>query len=148
MLHLHAGPRIRCVTGCRSRVSVCMSTWLVYGSPLVRLFYRPRKQTSRGWDEVKQVSWRTSGILWFESAFLWPLGTRHQASTAQKEAATGSAGPRLRGRGQQGKAGLQLGDEWVACCLLQPTVGLPDLGFFLMHVFLPRVAGWHWPASV
>lgn len=48
MLHLHAGPRIMCVTGCRSRVSVCMSTWHVCGFPPVRLFYRPHKQTSRG----------------------------------------------------------------------------------------------------
>lgn len=70
MLHLHAGPRIRCVTGCRSRVSVCMSTWPVCGFPPVRLFYRPRKQTSRGWDEVKQVIQRTSGMICFKSVFV------------------------------------------------------------------------------
>lgn len=147
MLHLHAGPRIRCVTGCRSRVSVCMSTWLVCGSPPVRLFYRPRKRTSRGWDEVKQASRSTSAMHRFESVFfLWHLGTRYQASTAQKEAATGSAGPRLRGRGQQGKAGLQLGDEWVACC--NTLLDFQTLVCSLRTVFLPRVAGWHWPASV
>lgn len=51
-LRLHAGPRIRCATGYRSRVSVCMSAWPVCGSPPVRRFYRPHKQTSRGCDQV------------------------------------------------------------------------------------------------
>lgn len=65
MLHLHAGPRIRCVTGYRSRVSVCMSTWLVCGSPPVRLFYRPHKQTWKGCDEVERFIQRTLGKFWF-----------------------------------------------------------------------------------
>lgn len=102
MLRLHAGPRIRCATGSRSRVSVCMSTWLVGGSPLARRFCRPHKQTSRGWDEAEQFIRRTLAIIWFKSVFFFcflHLGTRHQTSTAQEEAATCSAGPGLRGRG-------------------------------------------------
>lgn len=45
-------------------------------------------------------------------AVLWLFaGVGHQTPTAQEETAAGSSGPWLRGGGQQGKAGLQLGDQ-------------------------------------
>lgn len=56
MLPLHAGRRIRCVTGCRSRVWVFTWTWLVYGSALDRLCYRPHSRTWRGWDEAGEFN--------------------------------------------------------------------------------------------
>lgn len=56
MLPLHAGQRIRCVTGCKSRVLVFMWTWLECGSPLDRRCYRPHNTTWRGWDEAEKFN--------------------------------------------------------------------------------------------
>lgn len=56
MLPSHAGQRTRCVTGCRSRVSAFMWTWLVCGSPLDRRCYRPHNRTWRGWDEAEEFN--------------------------------------------------------------------------------------------
>lgn len=55
MLPLHAGRRTRYVTGCRSRVSVFMWTWLVCGSPQDRRCYRPHNRTWKGWEKPPKI---------------------------------------------------------------------------------------------
>lgn len=78
MLPLHAGQRIRCVTGCRIRVSVFTWTWLAGGSSLVRHCYRPHNMTWRGWDEAEEFnkpskSGKTSKVFLLLNLTMWFL---------------------------------------------------------------------------